>query len=73
MAEQMTLTKQEWEQLSHRIATMGAYFQEALRQMNHEGKGEEDAKECASDIICALSAINYVAHFAADKCIFVGV
>lgn len=73
MPQTMTLTKQEWKELADRIGTMGVYFQEALIQRNYEGKGQEDARECALDMMCVLAALNYVAEFAADKCVFMGV
>lgn len=71
MEKTMTLSKQEWKELAERIEAMGNIFQDILIKQNHEGLGKQDADECEADIICALSAINYVAEFASDKCVFV--
>lgn len=73
MPKTMTLSPQEWKELASRIETMGQLFQQILIKQNYEGAGKRDAEECEADIICAITAINYVAEFASDKCVFVGV
>ena len=66
----VTLTKEQWEDVAYRIGELGNIYSVLLRQKNFEGQGEQDARDLQADITCAVSAIKYVANFAADKCIF---
>lgn len=42
-----------------------------LRNMNRDGRGQEDADDLMADIMLACTAIGYVAEFAADQCRFI--
>ena len=42
-----------------------------LRNMNRDGRGQEDADDLMADIMLACAAIGYVAEFAVDKCRFI--
>lgn len=42
-----------------------------LRNMNRDGRGQEDADDLMADIMLACTAIGYVAEFAVDKCRFI--
>jgi hypothetical protein len=68
--QKCTLTKEQWEDIAYAVAELGNQFAIMLRRQNYEGQGEQDARELQADIICAVSAIKYVAEFAADKCVF---
>jgi hypothetical protein len=69
--DRRTLSPQEWQASAERIQSVAEGIAMQLRQANVDGRGEEDANECLIDFQIALMAMNYVAHFAADKCVFV--
>ena len=66
----LSLSKEDWERIADAMLELGQQFAIMLRRKNFEGQGEQDARELEADIICAVSAIKYVAEFAADKCVF---
>lgn len=69
----MTLTKEEWNDLIDRLTEATDLFGQMLRRINNDGMGEQDEKEWKTDMLLAITAVSYVANFAADKCVFVGV
>lgn len=71
MTQTMTLTKEEWKNVADNVARLGQIFQQIMTNIDLDGKGQEYAQECEGDIIFAVTAINYVAEYAADKCVFV--
>ena len=68
--KKVTIDKDDWERIADAMLELGQQFAIMLRRKNFEGQGEQDARELEADIICAVSAIKYVAEFAADKCVF---
>ena len=49
----------------------GQLMAQYLRNMNRDGRGQEDADDLMADIMLACTAIGYVAEFAVDKCRFI--
>jgi hypothetical protein len=62
------LPKETW--LAVRDDLMQAFpmIGKMLRDMNYEGKGEQDEREFMSEALLAIQALTYVGEFAADKC-----
>lgn len=71
--KRVTLTKKQWLQVADNIGTVAKHLAKALIDMNVDGVGKEDAEEMQADMMAAYTAVMYVAEFAADKCVFVGV
>ena len=73
MVKEHTLSKEEWNDVAEHIEVMGSIYEGVLLQLNMDGLGTQDADELKGDIMAAVAAIKYVAEFAADKCVFVGI
>lgn len=63
-----TLPKESWLAARDHLATAFPFFGEYLRQLNFEGKGEQDKNEFLAEAQLAIQALTYVGEFAADKC-----
>lgn len=70
MIKTTTLDKEQWLDIADCIFELGEKFAIMIRRENYEGQGEQDARELQADILCAVTAIKYVAEFASDKCVF---
>lgn len=68
-----TLTKKQWIQVAENIGTVAQHLATILIDANADGVGKKDAEEMQADMMAAYTAVMYVAEFAADKCVFVGV
>lgn len=62
------LPPETWLAVRNDLAQAFPLFAEMLRQMNYEGKGEQDAKEFMAEAMLAIQALTYVGEFASDKC-----
>ena len=63
-----TLPPEVWLAVRDDLAQAFPYFGEYLRQINFEGKGEQDQKEFLAEAQLAIQALTYVGNFASDKC-----
>ena len=70
MDKAIVLAKEEWLDRIENLKMAADVIARILLLIDGDGKGEEDAREFMSDIVCAITAMHYVAEFAADKCIF---
>lgn len=63
----------EWRELvaAENLHEFGQAMARNLRNMNRDGRGQEDADDLMADIMLACTAIGYVAEFAVDKCRFI--
>lgn len=68
-----TVEKERWLAASENLHEFGQIMARNLRNMNRDGRGQEDADDLTADILLACTAIGYVAEFATDKCRFMPV
>ena len=68
-----TVEKERWLAASENLHEFGQIMARNLRNMNRDGRGQEDADDLMADISLAALALNYVAEFATDKCRFIAV
>ena len=68
-----TVEKERWLAASDNLHEFGQIMARNLRNMNRDGRGQEDADALVADIMLACAAIGYVAEFAAEKCRFIPV
>lgn len=66
-----TVEKERWLAASENLHEFGQIMARNLRNMNRDGRGQEDADDLMADIMLACTAIGYVAEFAVDKCRFI--
>lgn len=62
------LPKETWLAVRDDLMQVFPMFGKLLRNMNCEGKGEQDEQEFMSEALLAIQALTYVGEFAADKC-----
>lgn len=62
------LPKETWLNVRDDLSEAFVYFGEYLKQINFEGKGEQDKEEFLAEAQLAIQAMTYVAEFASDKC-----
>ena len=68
-----TVEKERWMEAAENLHEFGQAMARNLRNMNRDGRGQEDADDLMADISLAALALNYVAEFATDKCRFIAV
>lgn len=66
-----TVEKERWQEAAKNLHEFGQIMARNLRNMNRDGRGQEDADDLMADIMLACTAIGYVAEFAVDKCRFI--
>ena len=62
------LPKETWEAAADRLEEAGKLIAMWFLKENFEGRGQEDAEAWLADAMLAVTALRYVAEFAADKC-----
>lgn len=68
-----TLPKERWLEIAENISAIAPHLAKILVDQNADGVGVEDAETMQADLTAAYTAVMYVAQFAAEKCVFVGV
>ena len=66
-----TVEKERWLEAAENLHEFGQIMARNLRNMNRDGRGQEDADDLMADIMLACTAIGYVAEFAVDQCRFI--
>ena len=59
-----TVEKERWLAASENLHEFGQIMARNLRNMNRDGRGQEDADDLMADIMLACTDIGYVAEFA---------
>lgn len=62
------LPKETWEVAADHLEKAGKLIAMWFLKENFEGRGQEDAEAWLADVMLAVTALRYVAEFAADKC-----
>lgn len=63
-----TLPRSTWLNARDDLEAVFLFFGDYLRNINYEGKGEQDREEFLAEAQLAIQALTYVGMFAADKC-----
>ena len=63
-----TLSPDVWFAVRDHLAMAFSTIGKHLRQLNYEGRGEQDEAEFMAEATLAISALTYVGMFATDKC-----
>ncbi|MDR1572803.1 MAG: hypothetical protein LBS24_00635 [Clostridiales Family XIII bacterium] len=67
------LSQEEWERAAQSIIQVSGFIATYLKQVNRDGRGDDDAEDFITDIQLAVLAMRYVARYARDKCVIVTV
>lgn len=68
----LTLTREEWKEKAKLLMVVADALDGMMSEID-DSSDRENAAQFRADLFCAVTAMNYVAEFAADKCVFVGV
>ena len=64
------LTAEQWQEFIDLLKHGANITAQTLLYLNHEGRGQEDHDDYLASITVAVSAMEYVKEFAADKVLF---
>ena len=69
----MTLTPEQWQDYIDEVKMAAPMIANMFLRLNHDGRGKEDHDDYMNSMIVAVSAMEYVRQFAADKVVFAAV
>ncbi len=65
------LPKERWELARDNMKQLTPMLGRLLLKINGDGMGKQDAEDFTNDMLLAVTALNYVAECAVDKCRFI--